>query len=109
MSDPLAEREEKGPSVGEFFSKIGTLLVLVSSIDLLIIGFQTFSESSPSYQFDFGLLLFIGGGIIVLCFMSFFQNRIKYQLNAVVFAIFIIVILTLAIFIAPGKGMPVGP
>ncbi len=107
MSDPLAEREEKGPSVGEFFSKIGTLLVIVSAIDLLIIGFNLFSEPSPSYQFDFGLLFFIGAGIIVLSLMSIFQNRIKYQLNEVVFAIFVIIILTLAIFIAPPEAMPV--
>ncbi len=107
MSDPLAEREEKGPSVGEFFSRIGTILILVSAIVLLIIGFQTFSETTPSDKFNFGLLLFIGGGIIVLSFMTLFQNRIKYQLNEVVFAIFNVVILTFTIFVAPGKAMPV--
>jgi len=54
-------------------------------------------------------LLIIGGAIVVLSIMSLFQNRIKYQLNEVVFAIFSLLILTLSIFITPAKAMPPSP
>ncbi len=106
MSDPLAEREEKGPSVGEFFSKIGIILIMVSAIILLIVGFETFPESSPSDKFNFGLLLVIGGGLIFLSILGLLQNRIKFQLNQVVYAIFTLVILVFTVFVAPGKAMP---
>ncbi len=106
MSDPLAEREEKGPSVGEFFSKIGTILIMVSAVILLIVGLQTFPETSPSDKFNFGLLLVIGGGLIFLSILSLLQNRIKFQLNLVLYAIFTLIILVFTVFVAPGKGMP---
>ncbi len=106
MSDPLAEREEKGPSVGEFFSKIGTILIMFSAVILLIVGLQTFPETSPSDKFNFGLLLIIGVGLIFFSILSLLQNRIKFQLNQVLFAIFTLIILVFAVFVAPGKGLP---
>ncbi len=105
MSDPLAEREEKGPSVGEFFSKIGTFLIILSAFILINIGFQAFSDHSPSEKFNFAMLLSIGAGLIFLSILTLLHNKIKIQINEIVYAIFALVILTFAIFLAPGKQM----
>lgn len=106
MSDPLDEREEKGPSVGRFFSIIGTALIIVSAGNLLIIGFDAFLEPSPSDKFDFALLLVIGAVLIIFSILSLAQNHIKFQVNEVVFAIFTLIIIVFSVFIAPGKAMP---
>src|SRR5271157_848313 len=103
--DPLSEKEEKGPSLGGFFSVIGTLLIITSGIILFVVGFAFVGETIPSDQFDFVLLWLVGITLIVLSIINLLQGRIRFQLNEVFFALLSLLLVTVSMFFPPGKAM----
>jgi hypothetical protein len=104
--DPLSEKEEKGPSLGGFFSVIGTFLIVFSGVVLFIVGLTFITDTNPTDQFDFALIFLVGIAIVVMSIWNLISSRVRVQLNEVFFAIAALLLLTISIFFPPNEIMP---